>query len=103
MSANGTVVVHAAGADVPDVALTRLVEFDADSLITAVRHVEEPATLLVAVDPACADDAELLVAVVSVLVIEGVRHVETGRPQVVRRILDTHRAICAGAIEVLDT
>ena len=63
---------------------------------------------------AAADDASLVcavlddgidhdefVALVSVLVVRGVTMFDTEHPQIVRRVLDTHSAIAAGQIEVL--
>lgn len=50
------------------------------------------------------DDIERdeFVALVSVLAVRGVRAFETSQATVVQRILDTHAAISAGEIEVLE-
>lgn len=47
--------------------------------------------------------SEETIALVSLLVMRGVMAFETSDPQIVRRILDTHAAISAGQIEVLES
>ncbi len=83
-----------------------------DALVELVDGVDDPGSLTVAVDAAVSNDGagstdgavdhDALVAVVAVLVALGVRRFETRHRQVVRRILDTHAAISAGDIAVLE-
>ena len=47
-------------------------------------------------------DRDEFVALVSVLVVHGVTMFDTNHSQIVRRVLDTHSAISAGQIEVLE-
>lgn len=95
------------GHDVPnDSAVARLETQSASSLVELVDDVDDPSAVSVAVDRAVTNDDVLdrdaLVALVSVLVTLGVRRFETRHPQVVRRVLDTHAAISAGDIAVLE-
>ncbi|MDW3179964.1 MAG: hypothetical protein R8J94_21420 [Acidimicrobiia bacterium] len=89
-----------------DSAVVRLEAHSANSLVELVDDVDDPSVLSVAVDRAVTNDDVLdrdaLVALVSVLVTLGVRRFETDHPQVVRRVLDTHSAISAGDIAVLE-
>ena len=64
---------------------------------------DENSAVLVAVDDAFEGDTDALVALVSVLVTAGVQHIETAHVRAVARIFDTHLAISAGQIEVLES
>lgn len=70
-----------------------------DAAMAALAGVEDVAGVCaVLADTVARED---LIALVSMLVIQGVRSFETSDPQTVKRILDTHAAIAAGEIEVL--
>lgn len=81
-------------------ALVRVESDTLEGLLDAVRSAGDPTGLLVAVDSAVRDKDELI-AIVSVLVVEGVQAFETSAPQPVQRILDTHRTIVHGAIDAI--
>lgn len=101
MSATEATVVHATGVSSTD-ALVAITAATPDELVKAVQQYSEVSQLIVAIDEAVSGDRDALVAVVSVLTSLGVEHIETTEPRAVRRIFDTHRAISAGDIEVLE-
>lgn len=92
--------ISAAGDAVAANALVRVESDTLEGLLDAVRSAGDPAGLLVAVDSAVRDKDEL-VAIVSVLIVEGVQAFETSERQAVQRILDTHRTIVHGAIDAI--
>lgn len=74
-------------------ALNEVDDLDAVCAVLADPHTADPHTDELA--------REELVALVSMLILSGVRTFETSDPQTVKRILDTHEAIAAANIEVL--
>ncbi len=95
-------IVHAAEISALDADLVRVERDTVGGLLDAVRAADDAARLLVAVDSA-AHDMDEFVAVVSVLVVEGVQHIETSMTQPVQRIFDTHRTIVQGSIYGLES
>lgn len=102
MSSSEPTIVHAPGAVPEQHRWHRIEASSAETLLEAVSAAMSPGVhLVVAVDDA-ATDHETLAALVSVLVIRGVRSFETRSSSAVRRILDLHAAIAAGSIAVLE-
>lgn len=113
MSSTRPTIVHARGAAPAVDAMHRIEESSVDAVLAAIDRAPNEADVVVAVDaPATVRmpgdseaffDHDLLVALVAVLVVRGVQAFETRAVPTVRRILDMHSAITAGAIEVLET
>ncbi len=90
-------------ADWPRVNWQRVDASSYDIAVAALNDVENVDAVCAVLADAQADvlAREELIALVSMLVIHGVRTFETSDPQTVKRILDTSEAIAAGNIEVL--
>ena len=111
MSTSPPTTVHAAG-DPTNGPLIRIEADSVDGLVAAIRSVDDRTNVLAVLDTAVSSegdddheavfDVDELVAVVSVLVVEGVQHFETSKPQPVQRILDTFRAITHGTIDSIN-
>jgi hypothetical protein len=121
MSSRPPTLVHAAETPAPAAGLVRVESDTTDGLLEAVRAVDDPATVIAAVDRAitshvahdpaandraanevAAHDVDELVAVVSVMAVEGVQYFETSMTQPVKRILDTYQSIIHGSIDGLE-
>ena len=101
MAGNKCVEVVARGAD----PRTGWIRFDASTADIASHNLsaaDDVSVVCAVLDDANADH-EQLVALVSVLVVDGVRCFHTSRPQAITRIFDTYAAISAGEIEVLQS
>lgn len=70
-----------------------------DTAMAALDRIDDVAGVCAVLAATAA--SEELIALVSMLVLQGVRTFETSDPQTVKRILDTQAAIVAGDIEVL--
>ena len=104
MSSSEPTIVHARTYAPDGFGLRRVEHFSAEKVFESVDLAENPGELLVVLDTAVTDgDPDELVALASVLVVEGVRSFETYSPKTVRRVLDTYTAITSGQIEVLES
>jgi hypothetical protein len=104
MSSSEPTIVHARTYAPDGFGLSRVEHTSADEVLKAVELAERPGELLVVLDSAVpAGDRDELVALASVLVVEGVRSFETHSPKAVRRVLDMYTAITSGQIEVLES
>lgn len=110
MTSSTPSLVQARGRRAAEPPQIRVEESTLDAVLDALDRIDDLDEVVVVVD-ACASrvdgtdlvlDHDDLVAVVSVLVVHGVRSFETRHPQPVRRVLDMHTAIVAGEIEVLE-
>lgn len=104
MSSSEQTIVHARAYAPDGVPLRRVEHRSAEAVLEAVNLAENPAELLVALDPAIPDgDPDELVALASVLVVKGVQSFETHSPKAVRRVFAMYAAITSGQIEVLES
>jgi hypothetical protein len=104
MSSSEPTIVHARMYAPDGFGLRRVEHSSAEGLLEAVDLAESPGELLVVLDSAVpAGDRDELVALASVLVVEGVQSFETHSPKAVRRVLDMYAAITSGQIEVLES
>ncbi|MGI9607691.1 MAG: hypothetical protein ACR2P0_16295 [Acidimicrobiales bacterium] len=100
MSVEPLRIVHAPGVE-PDHPLTRVDAGDASELAQAVAAAAAEGIAVMAAPDDLASDVDEWIALVSVLVVNGVAAIETGDPRRARRIFDTIDAIRAGSTEVL--
>jgi len=104
MSSSEPTIVHARTYAPDGFGLQRVEHLSAEEVLEAVELAENPAELLIVLDQAIPDgDPDELVALASVLVVQGVQSFETHSPKAVRRVLDTYAAITSGQIEVLES
>ena len=111
MTPSTPTLVHALGHHPFETVQVRIEDHTVGAILDALDQVDDLDSVVVVVDAAAytIDDTEpvvdrdALIALVSVLVVHGVRSFETRHPQLVRRVLDMHSAIIAGEIEVLES
>ena len=104
-------LVHARGRHAAEPPQIRIEEDTLDAVLDALDPIDDLDTVVVVVDVVASIsdstgplvDHDEFIAVVSVLVMHGVRSFETRHPQPVRRVLDMHTAIVAGEIEILES
>jgi hypothetical protein len=104
MSSSEPTIVHARTYAPDGFCLQRVEHSTVEEVFESVDLAENPGELLVVLDSAVpAGDRDELVALASVLVVEGVQSFETHSSKAVRRVLDMYAAITSGRIEVLES